>query len=255
MWDVVYGEASEVGRVWRSNADSAAAFLPRSREEVLSRGWAFAVADGRGGTELGEVASLRAVTKVVEGFATDTEREPLTSLMPRLMGLANSAVHGDALRLESGGRRPATALVSCAVRGNKAVVAHVGDCRCYHVRNGQVVLLTQDHTLAAERLKSGAMTAAQAEQSQERHVLTRVLGSELPVNADSVSVDLSAGDMLVLCTDGLHKALYPEEMARIVSQQAAPTEIAAQLVSYAVQADGSDNTTAQVIRIRQALQD
>lgn len=250
MLDVVYGEATDIGRVWSSNADSAAAFSPRSLEEILSRGWMFAVADGRGGTKLGEIASSRAVEIMVEGFAKAAEAELLTSLMPRLVQHANSAVHREALRMEDSGRGLATTLVSCALRDGKAVVAHVGDCRCYHIRDHHATLLTQDHTLAAEQHTAGVMTARQVEHSEERHVLTRTLGSGLLVSVDTVSVSLTAGDVLVLCTDGLYKALYSEDIARIVSQQRSPTDLASDLVSYAVQVDGSDNTTAQVIRIR-----
>ena len=250
MLDLVYGEASEVGRVWPNNADAAAAFLPRSGQEIRSRGWMFAVADGRGGTELGEFASSRAVEAMVEGFARAAEGESLDSLMPRLIQDANSAVHDEGPSLEHRGRRPAATLVSCALRGSMAVVAHVGDSRCYHVRDRQTTLLTQDHTVAVEQHNAGAITATQAEHSEERHVLTRTLGSGRLVISDSVSVSLTAGDVLVLCTDGLYKAIFPEDIARIVSQQKNPADLATELVSYAVQVDGSDNTTAQVIRIR-----
>ena len=252
MLDVVYGEASEVGRVWPSNADSAAAFLPRSLQEVRSRGWMFAVADGRGGTELGEIASVRAVEMMVDGFARAAEGDPLASLMPRLIQHANSALHDEAFSPERPGQRLASTLVSCALRGSEAVIAHVGDSRCYHVRDQQATLLTQDHTLAAEQHNAGAMTATQAEHAEERHVLTRILGSGLLVRADTLNVSLTAGDVLVLCTDGLYKAIYPDDIARIVSQQGDPGILASELVSYAVQVDGSDNTTAQVIRIRAA---
>jgi serine/threonine protein phosphatase PrpC len=210
----------------------------------------FAVADGRGGAELGEMAASRAVGMMVEGFAGAAEGESLANLMPRLIQHANSAVHDEALSPERRGRLPRTTLVSCALRGNKAVISHIGDSRCYHVRDQQASLLTQDHTLAAERHNAGIMTATQAEHSEERHVLTRTLGSGLSVTADTISVSLTAGDMLVLCTDGLYKAIYPEDIARIVSQEKDPSELATELVSYAVQVDGSDNTTAQVIRIR-----
>jgi serine/threonine protein phosphatase PrpC len=252
MLDVVYGEASEVGRVWPINADSAAVYLPRSEQEVRSRGWMFAVADGRGGTELGEVTSSRAVRMMVEGFARAVEGESLANLMPGLIQYVNSAVHDKTPRPGGRGRKPGTTLVSCALRGSKAVIAHVGDSRCYHVRDRQATLLTQDHTLAAEQRNAGAMTATQAEHSEERHVLTRTLGSELEITADTVSVNLTTGDVLILCTDGLYKAVYPEDIASIASLPRHPRELAAKLVSYALQVDGSDNTTAQVIRILSA---
>jgi protein phosphatase len=250
MLDVVFGQASEAGRVWPRNADSAAAFIPRSRQEIRSRGWMFAVADGRAGTELGDIASGRAVEMMVEGFAQSAEGVSLASLMPRLVQHANAAVHDEGLIPDRRGRRLATTIVSCALRNEHAVVSHVGDSRCFQVRNQEVTLLTQDHTWAAEQRKSGAMTAIQADHSDRRHMLTRSLGPELSVTPDTRSLPLNAGDVLVLCTDGLYEAIYPEDIARIASQNKDPMMIARELVSYAVQVDGSDNTTAQVIRIR-----
>src|SRR5437764_5164071 len=170
MLDVVYGQATEPGRVWPRNADAAAAFLPRSRQEVRSKGWMFAVADGRGATDLGDVASARAVEMMVEGFEKAAEGVSLPSLMPRLVQDANAAVHDEALSADRRGRRLATTIVSCALRNDVVVISHVGDSRCYQVRGRQVTLLTQDHTWVAEQTKSGVMTPLQAENSEKRHL-------------------------------------------------------------------------------------
>ncbi|HEX3570763.1 MAG TPA: protein phosphatase 2C domain-containing protein [Acidobacteriaceae bacterium] len=249
MLDVVYGQASDTGRVWPGNADAAAAFVPRSRQEVRSRGWLFAVADGRGGTELGAIASARAVETMIEGFGQAAEGVSLASLMPRLVQRANAAVHDEALSPERRGRRVATTIVSCALRNDSAFISHVGDSRCYHVRDHQVTLLTHDHTWTAEQQKSGA-TSGHAEQPEKRHLLTRSLGPDLVVTPETGSTSLNAGDLLVLCTDGLYEAMYPEDIARIVSQNKDPAAMAKELVTYAVQSDGSDNATVQVIQVR-----
>ena len=250
MLDVVYGLATEAGRVWPRNADCAAAFLPRSRQEVRSKGWMFAVADGRAATELGDVASARAVEMMVKGFEQAAESASLPSLIPRLVQDANAAVHDEALAPDRRGRQLATTIVSCALRNDAAVIAHVGDSRCYHIRERQVTLLTQDHTWVTEQKKSGVMTALEAENSEKRHVLTRSLGPELSVAPDTASFPIAPGDVLVLCTDGLYEAMYPEDIGRIASQSKEPAAMARELVTYAVQADGSDNATALVIRVR-----
>lgn len=250
MFDVIYGQASEPGRVWPRNSDSAAAFIPRSNDEAQSRGWMFAVADGRGGTELGDVASARAIEMVVRGFTRAGRREPLASLMPELIQRANTGLHKHDLIPDQRERRLATTMICCALRDESAVLSHVGDSRCYLVRGDTATLLTQDHTWVTEQRKSGAITAVQAEHSEKRHVLTRVLGVEPLVTPETSSFALSSGDVLVLCTDGLYEAMYPEDIARMVSQDKAPADIARELVSYAVQADGSDNATAQVIRVQ-----
>ena len=249
MLDVIYGQASEPGRVWPRNSDSAAAFIPRSNDEVLSRGWMFAVADGRGGADLGDVASARAVEKMLLGFKQAAERESLASLLPQLIQSANAALRDEALNPDWRGRLTST-IVSCALRDGNAVLSHLGDSRCYLVRGHAATLLTQDHTWVIEQRRSGAITAAQAEHSERRHELTRALGPEPLVTPETAAFSLLSGDVLVLCTDGLYEAMYPEDIARVASQDKAPADIAQELVSYAVQADGSDNATALVIQVR-----
>ncbi len=110
--------------------------------------------------------------------------------------------------------------------------------------------VTQDHTWVNEQHKLGLLSEAEAAVSESRHVLTRSLGPELFITADMATVSLRAGDFLVLCCDGLHGALRNGEIGRIVSQPGNLDEIAQKLVDAAVEADGSDNTTAQIIAIR-----
>ena len=144
----------------------------------------------------------------------------------------------------------ATTVVACALRHDQAFSAHVGDSRCYQIRDGNSNLLTRDHTWVTEQRKLGLLTAAEAARSEKRHVLTRSLGPELFVTVDSFSVSVKPGDVLVLCTDGLYGAMYPEDIVRIASQNKDPNAIARELVSYSVEVDGSDNATAQVIQVR-----
>ena len=250
MLDVLHGQASDAGRVRAHNEDAATAFIPRSRQEARSRGWMFAVADGAGGRTLGEVASATAVKVMFEGFAQSAEGTSLASLLPSLIQQANTAVHDEGLSPERRGRHMATTVVSCALRQDKAIVAHVGDSRCYHVRNGKADQLTSDHTWVTEQHKQGLITAAEAEQSERRHDLTRSIGSKNFVTVDTFSVSLEPGDVIVLCTDGLYGAMYNEDIARIVSYNKDPERIARELVAYAVEVDGSDNATAQVIQVR-----
>jgi len=250
MLDVVFGQASDAGRVRPHNEDSAVAFAPRSRQESRSRGWLFAVADGVGGLDLGEVASAKAMQVMVEGFGQAPEGTSLATLLTRLIQHANAAVHDEGLLPERRGRHMATTVVSCALRHDQAVIAHVGDSRCYQVRDGNATLLTRDHTWVTEQRKLGLITAAEAEQSEKRHVLTRSLGPELFVTVETGSIAMKRGDVFVLCTDGLYGAMYPEDIARIASQNKDAEVLARELVNYAVEVDGSDNATALVIQVR-----
>jgi protein phosphatase len=148
----------------------------------------------------------------------------------------------------------ATTLVACAIRYDQAIVSHVGDSRCYLVRGGNARQVTQDHTWVNEQRKMGLISAGEMADSESRHVLLRSLGPEMFISPDTTALTLQPGDILVLCTDGLHDEMSDKSIAAIVSQNKSIDEIARELVARAVEIDGNDNTTAQVIRIRSVEQ-
>ncbi|HEY3625585.1 MAG TPA: protein phosphatase 2C domain-containing protein [Terracidiphilus sp.] len=250
MLDVQYGQASDPGKVRTNNEDATGSFIPASRHEARSHGYLFAVADGVGGMDLGEVASSTAVSVVTKEFEKAQADTLLLALMPRLIQFANAAVHDCRMAPEYRGKSMATTLVACALRHDQAVVSHVGDSRCYLIRGGSARQVTQDHTWVNEQRKMGILSASEAAVSESRHVLLRSLGPELFVSPDTNRLTLIPGDVLVLCTDGLHDELSEQAIAEIASQQKPAEEIARELVARAVEIDGNDNTTAQVIRVR-----
>jgi protein phosphatase len=254
MLDVIFGEATHPGKVRTNNEDSFISFVPKSRQIARSHGWMFALADGVGGSDFGEVASSTAVSTIAEGFAKAQEETSLVALMPRLIQHANAEIHNHTLTPERRGKKMASTIVCCGLRHDLAVVSHVGDSRCYHVRDGEATSVTRDHTWVNEQRKLGLITATEALESEARHVLTRSLGPELFVSADTTSIRVEAGDVLVLCSDGLYGALTDQQIADFVTRgpeaQTELQKVAERLVAYAVEVDGSDNTTAQVIRIR-----
>jgi protein phosphatase len=250
MLEIQFGQASDFGKVRTNNEDSMGSFLPGSRQQARSHGYLFAVADGVGGMDLGEVASATAVSVLTGEFPKAQAGSMLNSLLPRLIQQANAAVHDCALAPEYRGKKMATTLVACALRYDQAVVSHVGDSRCYLVRNGQARQVTQDHTWVNEQRKMGLLTAAEAAESNSRHVLIRSIGPEMFVSPDTTILTIQPNDVFVLCSDGLHDEMKEETIAGIVSQNKSAPEIAQELVARAVEDDGNDNTTAQVIRIR-----
>ncbi len=254
MLDVQFGQASDLGKVRTNNEDAMGSFIPSSRHQARSHGFLFAVADGVGGMDLGEVASTTAISVLTDEFSGAQADTMLISLLPRLIQHANAAVHDKTLEIEFRGKKMATTLVACALRYDQAIVSHVGDSRCYLVRNGKARQVTQDHTLVNEQRKMGLISAEEAPASEARHVLIRSLGPELFVAADTTAVTLQAGDVLVLCTDGLHDQMSETVIAEIASQKKSAQEIAHELVARAVEIDGGDNTTAQVIRVRSVEQ-
>ena len=254
MLEVQFGQASDFGKVRTNNEDAMGSFIPASRKQARSHGYLFAVADGVGGMDLGEVASATAVSVVAKEFAKAQSGAMLTSLLPRLIQQANAAVHDCTLTPEYRGKRMATTLVACALRYDQAVVSHVGDSRCYLVRGGVARQITQDHTMVNEQRKMGLITASEVATSESRHVLIRSLGPEMFVAPDTTAIALQAGDVLVLCTDGLHDEMPEATIAEIVSQKKNIEEIARELVTRAVEIDGNDNATAQVIRVKSVEQ-
>jgi protein phosphatase len=254
MLDVVFGQASDFGKVRTNNEDAMGAFIPTSRQQARSHGFLFAVSDGVGGMDLGEVASAKAISVLTEGFAHAQAGTMLISLLPRLIQHANAAVHDCTLAPEYRGKKMATTLVACALRYDQAIVSHVGDSRCYLVRHGHAKAVTQDHTWVNEQRKLGLISASEMAESASRHILVRSLGPGMFVSADTTALTLQAGDVLVLCSDGLHNEMSESAIAEIVSQDKNIGEIARELVARSVEIDGGDNTTAQVIRVRSVEQ-
>lgn len=249
MLDLEFAELSDTGPARSHNEDYCGHFLPATPEAAQNRGWCFALADGVGGQADGEVASRLAVESLLAGLASVSASESLTNALPRLIRTANQRVYeasGDSHR--SGGM--ATTIVTCAIRFDRAVVAHVGDSRCYLIRRGQVSALTRDHTVAGEQLRMGLLTSRQAAASNAGNLLSRSLGSELFVNVDTSDHLLTANDVLLLCSDGLHRSVTPADMATAVSHNADLNTAAMHLVSLANTRDGHDNVSVQLIRIR-----
>lgn len=250
MLDVVFGQASDPGKIRTTNEDAMGSFIPGSRHQARSHGFLFAVADGVGGLDLGEVASATAISVLIQEFERAQSGAMLISLLPRLVQHANAAVHDCTLAPEFRGKTMATTVVACALRHDQAVVSHVGDSRCYLVRNGNARQITRDHTWVNEQKKLGLLSDRDVAHHEARHVLIRSLGPEMFVSPDTTAVTLQAGDTLILCSDGLHDEMPSSVIAQIVSQNKPADEIARELVTRAVEIDGNDNTTAQVIRIR-----
>ena len=250
MLDVEYAQLSDTGRVREHNEDYLGHTIPDSPARARSHGWLFALADGVGGNADGEIASRLAVGTLLAGFESAVAGEPHAPLLQRLIQVANTNVHEAGLASRSAGRAMATTVVACALRFDRVTVAHVGDSRCYLIRRGRATPLTRDHTLANEQVRLGILSSSQASESASSHVLNRSLGSELFANPDVCEHLLLAGDVLMLSSDGLHGAIGPSELAAIVGAEADLQTAARKLVQLANEADGSDNLSLQLVRVR-----
>jgi serine/threonine protein phosphatase PrpC len=250
MLDVEFAQLSDPGRVRDHNEDYLGYVYPATPDEMRSHGCLFVLADGVGGHDKGEVASRTAVESILAGFRGASAGEPHSPLLSRLVQTANTRVLEAGMASSSGGISMATTLVSCALRYDRALVAHVGDSRCYLVRRGEAVLLTRDHTLVGEQMRLGLLSAREAADSPHRHLLSRSLGAEMFANVETNEYQILADDVLVLCSDGLHGAVSPSEIAAIVSHQTDLNAAAHRLVAVANHQDGTDNISVQLIRVR-----
>ena len=250
MLDVEFSQLSDPGRVREHNEDYLGHALPSTAEEARTHGWLFALADGVGGQERGEVASHSAVEGLLAGFRSSPAGEVPAALLTRLVQAANARVYELGLATGRGDRTMATTLVACALRYDRAVVAHVGDSRCYLFRSGRAALLTRDHTVAGEHERLGLLSAQEAAEASTRHLLTRSLGNDLFVGVETSEHQVMSGDILLLCSDGLHGSMTSAEMAHIIGHSLNLDSAAERLVTAANQHDGSDNISVQLIRVR-----
>jgi PPM family protein phosphatase len=229
------GARTDVGRVREGNEDSYMA------EEPL-----FAVADGMGGHQGGEVASKLALDTLRN--ATDGEA------LARAVQDANRAV------FEQAGRDPGlagmgTTLTAFLADGDTLRLAHVGDSRAYLLRDGDLQRITTDHTVVEGLVEKGELTPQEASIHPQRSILTRAIGVEGEVKVDQASIDLLPGDRLLLCSDGLTGMIDEAETKRILEEHADPQAAADALVEAANEAGGQDNITAVVIDVADAEPD
>jgi serine/threonine protein phosphatase PrpC len=249
MLELDFAQLSDLGKR-RNNEDYVGYTLPSSPEQARSHGWLFVLADGVGGHDLGEVASRTAVETVLEGFPRATPGEPHAAVLSRAVQAANMRVYEAGKAASVGGVNMATTIVACALRYDRAVVAHVGDSRCYLIRRGHATALTRDHTVVADQMRLGILSPKEAAQAATKHLLSRSLGHDLFVSVDTSEHQILAGDILLLCSDGLHGALSSAEIATTASHGLDLTAAAQNLVDLANENDGGDNVSVQLIRIR-----
>ena len=232
------GATTDVGRVRTINQDS---FL------VLDDRGLYAVADGMGGHQGGEVASTLAVEALRATFVGGT-----SDALAEAIEEANLRIH------ERGEADPdlqgmGTTVVAVAVveddDGGSLLIANVGDSRGYLFRDGDLTQLTEDHSMVADLVREGRITEAEAEVHPQRNIVTRVLGVYDQVDIDLWPVDVVRGDRLLLCSDGLFNEVAADQTASVLRRLSDPQEAADELVRLANEGGGRDNITVLVVDV------
>jgi PPM family protein phosphatase len=229
---------TDTGRQRHANEDSYYAKAPL-----------FAVADGMGGAQAGEVASRIAAGAFEQGPLDDD-----ASAEGQLEGIAQEAnreIHKlaqeDASRAGMG-----TTLTAAMVQDDEVSLGHVGDSRAYLLRSGELKRLTKDHSLVEELRRQGRLTEEQAEAHPQRSIITRALGPEPSVNVDTMTFPARDGDVFLLCSDGLTTMVSDEQIREILTGSKNLRAAVNKLVEAANRGGGRDNITAVAFRLADA---
>jgi protein phosphatase len=246
---------SDLGMVRQNNEDCALVLnLSVWRESRIGSSSLYIVADGMGGEQAGEIASnkaIREISKAIWESLGDDSAVDYNELIQRAIQKANAAIYDQAKDNPSLSSMGTTVTLGLRI-GQNLYIGHVGDSRAYLIRNRNIMQLTEDHSVVASLVKERVITSDEAKTHPDRGKIFRCLG-----NAPSVSVDklkegklqLQAGDVLILCTDGLVSNVSDDELLSVVTKEAAAHESCSQLISLANERGGDDNITAIVIKV------
>lgn len=204
----------------------------------------FAVADGLGGHQAGEIASRIAV----ETLLGEAPKRADAKALGRAVRSANAAVI-EAAQTGRGRTGMGTTLTAAMVDGTRIVVAHVGDSRGYLLHLGTLSQITEDHSMVADMVRAGTLTAEESRVHPSRSVITRALGSDPNLLVDAFEVEAAPGDRLLLCSDGLTSVVTDGEIERVLGASPSPQTAVATLIAAANAGGGQDNITAVVVDI------
>jgi serine/threonine protein phosphatase PrpC len=229
--------ATHIGRVRTNNQDSF------GMDADLGL---YVVCDGMGGAAGGEIASQLAVDTFLAIARQELHSGASTvDALCRAVAAANRAVIARA-QWDIRFRGMGSTLVAARIFYNYLTVINVGDSRAYLIRNGEPTQLTQDHSVVAERVRSGLMTSDEAERSSLQSVITRAIGADPDVYPDVYERTLESTDSLLLASDGLTRSVTPQEIASIIAGNSS-SEACEQLIALANRHGGPDNITCIVI--------
>jgi protein phosphatase len=227
---------TDTGRQRRANEDS-----------MLARPPLFVVADGMGGAQAGEVASRLAVESFQHGLDDTMDAEGSLAAYARA---ANVSIHElSQANAEHAGM--GTTLTAVYVGAEEVAIAHVGDSRAYCLRSGELLRLTDDHSLVDELIRQGKLTPEEALEHPQRSVITRALGPEPEVEIDTCSYRARAGDVYLLCSDGLTTMVPDQRLAEILLAHPRLRDAGEALIGAANEAGGRDNITVVLLRVEE----
>ncbi len=224
---------------------------PENEDSYLEMGQCgiFAVADGVGGAQAGEVASQMAMEILAEAFTNRQDGIDAETVMRSAIEQANAAINQMARELPQLSNM-ATTVVALHLAGNTATICHVGDSRLYRVnRDGILYRETADHSMVAEEVRAGRMTEEQAESHPSRNIISRALGAESTVEVDLKTILVEPGTAFLICSDGITRHVADQEIKGVLTFGGAPPEICDYLKDLCYERGAEDNLTAVVVKV------
>lgn len=228
--DISFGSRTDIGYVRDHNEDSLIIIPPL-----------FAVADGMGGHEAGEIASEITVNTLAELAPSHLDAEGLTAAVEA----ANYNVM-KAPRQGIGRDGMGTTLTAAMLESERLLIAQVGDSRAYLLHKGHLQQITRDHSLMADLIEAGQITPEEARVHPNRSVITRAIGSDIHMRPDIYELNVDAGDRILLCSDGLSSMISNNAIESIMRRQSDAQHCADELVTAALENGGADNVTVVV---------
>lgn len=213
----------------------------------------FAVADGVGGAEAGEVASQTAIEVLDEAFRHQVAGDDVEDLMELAFQRANASIHQMA-KEHAKFSMMATTIVALHLKGNIATIGHVGDSRLYRLStNGSLLRETEDHSVVEEEVRAGRMTAEQAAHHPSKNVISRALGAEDTVEVDLKTIEVDDGTEFLLCTDGITRHISDAELRQLLVTHDSLKALCEELKKRCYERGAEDNLTAVVVRFGQRI--
>ncbi|MBM6830154.1 Stp1/IreP family PP2C-type Ser/Thr phosphatase [Anaerotignum lactatifermentans] len=235
---------TDIGRCRKNNEDAYYVAEEGAPMEHL-----YLVADGMGGCNAGEVASSGAIRAFLR-YVEEHREEGME--IPDLIAGGFQAANQDVFRQSNSASEFAemgTTMVAAVIKEDRVYIAYVGDSRAYLMRQGSLEAVTTDHSYVMELVKMGTITKEEAAKHPKRNIITRAVGIKDTVEIDTVLEDVQAGDMLLLCTDGLSGMLRDEEMEAVLRAELPLEKKAQKLVALANEHGGYDNISLVLIEI------
>ncbi|HET6647110.1 MAG TPA: PP2C family serine/threonine-protein phosphatase [Pyrinomonadaceae bacterium] len=213
----------------------------------------FAVADGVGGAEAGEVASRTAIEVLDEAFRHQVDGDDVEDLMELAIQRANASIHQMAQE-HAKFSMMATTIVALHLRGNVATIGHVGDSRLYRLTaEGDLIRETEDHSVVEEEVRAGRMTAEQAAHHPSKNVISRALGAEDSVEVDLKTIEVEDGTEFLLCTDGITRHIPDAELRQLLVTSDSLKTLCEEFKKRCYERGAEDNLTAVVVRYGQRI--